>query len=60
MNLKLCREEAREAGLSEGIAKGEHKKALETARNFLNMNIPPEKVASGTGLSIEEVLSITK
>ena len=58
------KEEAREIGLAEGRAEGraegEYKKALETARNFLNMNISPEKVASGTGLSIEEVLSITK
>jgi len=29
--------------------------AFEIAKNFLKMNIPIEQIASGTGLSIDEV-----
>ncbi|MBD0401564.1 Rpn family recombination-promoting nuclease/putative transposase [Flammeovirga sp. EKP202] len=37
---------------------GEKKKAIETAKNFLQMNLSIEQVAEGTGLSIEEVKEI--
>jgi predicted transposase YdaD len=40
---------------AEGKAEGAHEKALATARNFLMMGIEAEKVAQGTGLSLEEV-----
>ena len=42
----------------DGVAEGAHNKALETARNFLSMNLSVEQVARGTGLSLEEVLSL--
>ena len=43
-----------------GIAKGERRKALETAKNFLRMGIDAFKVAQGTGLSVEEVQELAK
>ena len=38
-----------------GLAEGEHKKAIETAKNFLKLGLSVEQVAQGTGLSIEEI-----
>ncbi|GHT64434.1 hypothetical protein FACS1894110_04050 [Spirochaetia bacterium] len=43
--------EARE----EGEKKGEKKKALETAKNFLGMGLSQEQVARGTGLDMETI-----
>jgi len=34
---------------------GEQRKALAIARNFLRMNMPIEQIATGTGLTVEEV-----
>ena len=42
-------------GKKEGLAEGEHKKAIETAKNFLKMGLSIEQVAQGTGLSIDEI-----
>ena len=36
-------------------SKLEHKKAIETAKNFLKMGLSIEQVASGTGLTVEEL-----
>jgi predicted transposase/invertase (TIGR01784 family) len=41
--------------LSQGITQGEHKKAVETAKKFLAMGLSVEQVATGTGLSPEEI-----
>jgi len=46
---------ARREGRAEVIAEGEHKKAVEDARNFLAEGISPEIIAKCTGLPIEEV-----
>ena len=45
-------------GRKEGIAEGSHAAKLETARNFLRMGFPAEKVAEGTGLSLEEIQNL--
>ena len=45
-------------GLQQGIEKGEYNKAIENARNFLDLGISVEIVAQGTGLSLEEVNKI--
>ena len=50
--------EGLQEGIEEGIQQGEHQKALETARNFLQMGLSIEQVAIGTGLSIEQVIEI--
>ena len=44
-----------ERGISIGLLQGEHKKAIETAKNALTMNLPVEQVAILTGLSLEEI-----
>ena len=48
----------RAEGLSQGLAEGSHAKAIETARNFLRMGFPAEKVAEGTGLSLSEIQNL--
>ena len=42
-------------GYRQGLDKGAHQKALETAAAFKKMGIDIEKIAEGTGLSKEEV-----
>jgi predicted transposase/invertase (TIGR01784 family) len=42
-------------GRNEGISLGAQQKAVETARKFLAMGLSVEQVASGTGLSPEEI-----
>ena len=44
-----------EIALASAKQEGEHKKAIETARNFLKMGLSIEQVAQGTGLSVEEI-----
>ncbi|MBE6355143.1 MAG: hypothetical protein E7061_10540 [Treponema sp.] len=46
------------AGLSEGRTEGARNARIEMARKFLSMNILPEQIARGTGLSVDEVLSL--
>ena len=48
--------EGKEAGLKEG----EQNKAVETAKTMLADNLPPEKVAHYSGLSLEQVLELQK
>ena len=50
-----AKSEAREEGIKYGISLGEHKKAVETAKNALTMHLPIEQVAILTGLSIDEI-----
>ena len=45
-------------GKREGIEQGEHQKAIETARNLLNMGLSIEQIAQATGLDIDEVTEI--
>ena len=47
-------------GKSLGLAEGSHRKALETARNLCAMGLSIEKIVQATGLTIQEVESITK
>lgn len=43
----------------EGIAQGEHDKAVESAQNLLAMNVvTPEQIAQAIGLPLEEVLNL--
>jgi hypothetical protein len=48
-------EEAREYGKAEGIAEGEARKAIETARAMLHYGDPIEKAALITGIPIDEL-----
>ena len=53
--VSIGRNEGISIGLSQGISQGEHKKAIETAKNALTMNLSIEQVAILTGLSPEEI-----
>ena len=44
-----------EEGMEKGIEKGMEHKAIETARNLLEMGFFVEDVAKGTGLDLESV-----
>ena len=55
---KKGREEGLEKGLEQGREEGAREKALETARALLKLGVPTETVAAGTGLSLEDVLSL--
>ena len=52
-------EKGRSIGLAEGLAEGKiagsHQKALETARNLLDMGLSPNNIARATGLDIKEI-----
>ena len=49
----------REEGISIGLERGAHQKALETAKTFLSMGFSPEQVAQGTNLPLDVVLELT-
>lgn len=53
-------EEAYANGLSIGLERGVHQKALETAKAFLSMGLSPEQVAQGTNLPLETVLELAQ
>jgi predicted transposase/invertase (TIGR01784 family) len=49
---------AEQKGRAEGLAEGEHNKALESARRMKADNMPAELVAKYTGLSVEVINSL--
>ena len=55
---KEAYEEGLNIGLQQGEERGEMKKAIETAKNFLAMGLPVEQISKGTGLSVEEIEKI--
>ncbi len=58
-DIAVQREEAYEEGLSKGISQGicqgAEQKAIETAKNLLNMGLTLKQVAQGTGLTLETI-----
>ena len=51
-------EEAKKASVvakAEGLAQGEHKKAIETALNLQDMGLSIDQIAKATGLTIDEL-----
>ena len=48
-------EDERTAARREGLAEGSHQKALETAKNLLDIGLSIENIAKTTGLSREEI-----
>ena len=55
------RQEGIEEGRELGIAEGESKKAVETARNMLKLNVgTPAQISQITGLSLEQILELQK
>ena len=56
MSMGVWETDIREQGMQEGLRKGEQKKAVDTARKFLKMNVlTPAQISEGTGLPIDEV-----
>ena len=47
-------------GIIEGLQQGAHEKAIETAKNFLDMGLPIDKIAQGTGLPLQTVEELAK
>ena len=47
-------------GISQGISQGSQQKAIETAKNMLKDNLDIQTILKYTGLSIEEINSLTK
>ena len=47
-------------GITQGIQQGSQQKAIETAKNLLSMSLSIENIAKATGLSVEEIKSISK
>ena len=54
-DIRVQRREAFEDGVAEGIEQGAEQKAIETAKNFIQKNIPLETIAECTGLPLEKV-----
>ena len=46
------------SGISDGINKGSKEKSIEIAKNMLEEDVPLDKIAKYTGLSIEEIEKI--
>ena len=53
--ITIGREEGISIGLSQGITQGAHQKAVETAKNLINLGLSQAQIASVTGLSPEEI-----
>ena len=49
-----------EEGVKQGIERGEEKKALEDAENFLRKGIPIETISECIGLPLEQVRQIAQ
>ena len=47
--------QGRNEGISIGLSQGEHKKAVETAKNLLSIGLSQKQIASVTGLSPDEI-----
>ena len=46
---------ARREGLAEGRSEGSHQKAIETAKNLLDMGLSTNNISRATGLDIKEI-----
>ncbi len=61
MTWEMTMLQVQETARNEGLAQGALEAKIESARNFLAMNIlTPEQIAQGTGLPLEEVLALQK
>jgi predicted transposase/invertase (TIGR01784 family) len=54
-DIAVQRREAREEGISIGLSQGAHLKAIETAKNMKDENMPISMIVHFTGLSPEEI-----
>ena len=58
-DIAVQREESLRIGIQKGFSDGAYQKALETAKNLLEMGFAIEAIVRATGLSREEVESIS-
>ena len=56
----LAEFDAERRGYKEGVEQGSQQKAIETAKNALKMDLPIEQISTLTGLSYEEIKSLSK
>ncbi len=59
-DLKNSIDTARDEGREKGIETGEKKKAIEIAKNLLEINMPISDIAKTTGLSVSEINSFNQ
>ena len=52
---KLGEERGITIGRNEGISLGAYQKAVETAKNLIDLGLPQDQIALVTGLSVEEI-----
>ena len=52
---ELGAQKGRVEGVAEGEARGRAEERLGIARSFKAMGLPPEQIAAGTGLTLEEI-----
>lgn len=57
-DMKNSLDNAEEKGIAKGLIKGERNKAIEIAKNLLEMKMPFETIMKATGLSMEEVKNL--
>ena len=57
-DIKVQRREAYREGLAEGIEQGAEQNKIETAKNLIKKNIPPETIAECTDLPLEKVIKL--
>ena len=57
-SLRIGIQQGIEQGISQGFADGSYQKALETAKAFKQFGFDIDKIAEGTGLSVEEIKAL--
>jgi len=50
--------EGEQKGIEKGIEKGSYTKAIETARNLIEMGMSRKDIVKATGLSMEEIAKL--
>ena len=58
-DMKNSLDNAEEKGIAKGLIKGERNKAIEIAKNLLEMKMPFETIMKATGLSMEEIVKLS-
>ena len=53
--IPVQQQEAYENGVEQGISQGIQQKAIKTAKNILNMNLPIEQITTLTGISLNKI-----
>ena len=58
-DMKNSLDNAEEKGIAKGLVKGKKDKAIEIAKNLLEMKMPFETIMKATGLSMEEIVKLS-